>query len=81
MHNNPSEFLELCKSLKVVPDLWSLYEWSAWLTPTMLPKRFQTAFFLVTLNNQPQILTEQTEVQDSSVPQKLKLTKNSSLFQ
>ncbi|XP_023032429.1 acyl-coenzyme A diphosphatase NUDT19 isoform X2 [Drosophila willistoni] len=39
VHNKPSEFLELCRTLKVVPDLWALYEWSAWASPATVGKR------------------------------------------
>ena len=27
VHNNPSEFISLCKHLNVCPDIWSLNEW------------------------------------------------------
>lgn len=29
-----NNFRKLCEELNVVPDLWSLHEWSVWLTPT-----------------------------------------------
>ncbi|XP_055920319.1 acyl-coenzyme A diphosphatase NUDT19-like [Eupeodes corollae] len=62
VHNNPSKFLEMCEELNVFPDLWSLYEWSVWLTPASDKKRFQTAFFLVTLNEKPNLISEEHEV-------------------
>lgn len=40
VHNDSSKFLELCKELKVIPDLWSLHEWAAWETPASFKKRF-----------------------------------------
>ncbi|XP_023163916.2 nucleoside diphosphate-linked moiety X motif 19 isoform X2 [Drosophila hydei] len=39
VHRNPSDFLELFRQLKVVPDLWALHEWSAWATPAFVNKR------------------------------------------
>lgn len=63
VHNDPDRFLELCQTLNVVPDLWSLYEWSAWLTPASFPKRFETAFFLVGLNKIPNLIAEEHEVE------------------
>lgn len=33
VHGNAEEFLNLCLHLKMVPDIWSLKEWSQWLTP------------------------------------------------
>ena len=31
VHKDASLFLTMCKELKVVPDVWSLFEWSDWL--------------------------------------------------
>lgn len=65
VQKNPIEFLNLCQELKVAPDLWGSYEWSAWLTPTTLKmKRFEAAFFIVTLDSKPDILIQETEVSD-----------------
>jgi nucleoside diphosphate-linked moiety X motif protein 19 len=49
VHNDADQFVELCKELCIVPDVWGLIEWSDWLTPCFLPppgKRFDTVFFL-----------------------------------
>lgn len=41
IHQDASKFLKLCEELNVVPDIWSLSEWSTWLTPTFKrDKRF-----------------------------------------
>jgi len=57
VHNDPSEFLKLCQSLNLVPDIWSLSEWNAWLTPTNIPehgpRRFDTVFYLAHLDQIP----------------------------
>lgn len=67
VHNDASKFLTLCQELDVVPDLWSLYEWSAWRTPSTFKTRFQTAFFLTTLKEQANVLAESNEVKDFAV--------------
>lgn len=64
VHDNPSKFIELCREYNVAPDLWSLHEWSAWLTPATFNKRFETAFFIVALENLPAVIPEKTEVTD-----------------
>ncbi|EDW03195.1 nucleoside diphosphate-linked moiety X motif 19 [Drosophila grimshawi] len=65
VHNNPSKFLALCEELDVLPDLWSLHEWSAWRTPsTFKSRRFETTFFLTALKEQPKVLSEPNEVKD-----------------
>ncbi|XP_037927778.1 nucleoside diphosphate-linked moiety X motif 19 [Teleopsis dalmanni] len=64
VHNDPKEFLRLCQELQVVPDLWSLYEWSAWASPATVKKRVETAFFIAILNEKPPTLIEVTEVKE-----------------
>lgn len=37
----------MCEKLKCYPDLWSLHEWSNWLTPTYFTtKRYDTIFYI-----------------------------------
>ncbi|XP_017015818.2 acyl-coenzyme A diphosphatase NUDT19 [Drosophila takahashii] len=65
VHNDASQFLELCKQLDVLPDVWSLHEWSAWRTPsTFKNKRFETAFFFTALEEEPSVQIEPNEVKD-----------------
>ena len=60
---DPAEFLNLCKCLDVVPDIWSIYDWSNWLTPIgetsdcgePLCKRFDAAFFVSCLKERPYV--------------------------
>ncbi|KAJ0182308.1 hypothetical protein K1T71_001677 [Dendrolimus kikuchii] len=54
---NPEELLNLCKEYSCYPDIWSLHFWSNWLTPSHLPKRFNTAFFVAALETKPNIRT------------------------
>uniref|UniRef100_A0A336MDJ4 CSON014049 protein n=1 Tax=Culicoides sonorensis TaxID=179676 RepID=A0A336MDJ4_CULSO len=62
VHDRKITFLEMCDQLNIIPDVFSLFEWSAWLTPTFFSaRRFETAFFLCTLNDQPPVYPEQNE--------------------
>lgn len=66
--NDATKFIKLCEQLNVVPDIWSLYEWSIWLTPTWKrTKRFETVFYLVGVDEQPVINVKNNEVHDSWV--------------
>lgn len=68
IHNHEDSLLAFCEKFKVVPDIMNIYEWSCWLTPTFFrPKRFETAFFLVALNNIPPVYPESFEVQEFHV--------------
>ena len=37
VHGDARQFQRLCVENKVVPDIWCLYEWCNWLTPTTVP--------------------------------------------
>jgi nucleoside diphosphate-linked moiety X motif protein 19 len=59
IHNQHETFLLFCEKHGLLPDLWNTYEWSTWLTPTFFrPRRFETAFFLLALNEKPEIHPE-----------------------
>lgn len=45
VYEDASNFLKLCEELNVVPDLWSLHEWSVWLTPTFKRSKRQVQHF------------------------------------
>ncbi|XP_051163983.1 acyl-coenzyme A diphosphatase NUDT19 isoform X2 [Leptopilina boulardi] len=65
VHNDPTEFYKLCEGLQCYPDLWSLHEWSNWLTPTNVGgKRFDTVFYLACLPEIPDAKYEETEMED-----------------
>lgn len=49
------EFLRMCQELQMVPDVWSLYEWSNWLTPLRSTRRFDTSFFICCIQGQPHV--------------------------
>lgn len=52
--NDTGQFLNMCASMQVVPDVWSLYEWNNWLTPVFKKKssRYDTLFYLCCLQCQ-----------------------------
>lgn len=61
VNGNAHEFLSLCLEHSIVPDLWSLQQWSNWLTPVFAPvsqppvkpKRFDTLFYVCCLDEMP----------------------------
>ncbi|XP_038052563.1 nucleoside diphosphate-linked moiety X motif 19-like isoform X2 [Patiria miniata] len=62
VHNNAAEFLEMCRELRSLPDVWSLAEWSDWLTPSdMRRKRYDTMFYLCCMDTQPSALHDDKE--------------------
>lgn len=68
MHNDATEFYALCENFKCYPDLWSLYEWSNWLTPSYFSgRRFDTVFYLACMPVMPYTMSEATEIQDLKV--------------
>lgn len=75
VHNDATEFLNLCQKLECYPDLWALYEWRNWLTPVMTTyeKRFNTAFYLACMPHVPHAEYEATEMEDLKwdTPEKL----------
>ncbi|XP_078660236.1 acyl-coenzyme A diphosphatase NUDT19-like isoform X1 [Branchiostoma floridae x Branchiostoma belcheri] len=60
------EFLQLCNECRCVPDVWSLHEWSNWLTPTIpaMPnrRRYDTAFFICCLDHIPPAARDDREI-------------------
>ncbi|XP_054720302.1 acyl-coenzyme A diphosphatase NUDT19-like isoform X2 [Uloborus diversus] len=63
IHNDPYAFLDLCLESHMCPDIWSLYEWSDWLTPTSVGhRRYDTMFYLCCLPRQPDVLLDKGEV-------------------
>uniref|UniRef100_A0A182R0H7 Nudix hydrolase domain-containing protein n=1 Tax=Anopheles farauti TaxID=69004 RepID=A0A182R0H7_9DIPT len=65
VHDGRKRFVELYEKLNETPDLWGLYEWSTWITPTHFRrKRFETAFFFAALNEAPNVFPEKYEVDE-----------------
>lgn len=63
VHNDAHQFLELCRHLAVLPDLWALSEWSVWRTPASASRKYDTVYYFAALEkwNVP-LLLEPSEV-------------------
>lgn len=58
----------LARELQCVPDIWSLIEWSDWLTPRNYTNgRYDTIFYLCFCEQQPYSRPDDKEVTDSKV--------------
>lgn len=55
VREEPMCFLQLCRQLGCVPNIWALHEWSNWLTPAGRAggRRYDTAFYLCCLQQRP----------------------------
>ncbi|KAM6409250.1 acyl-coenzyme A diphosphatase NUDT19 [Rhynochetos jubatus] len=57
VQEDPACFLQLCRHLGCVPNIWALQEWSNWLTPVGRAgrggRRYDTAFYLCCLEKRP----------------------------
>lgn len=68
VRNDPTAFVQLCLKLNQCPDIWSLYEWSNWLTPISVGhKRFDTIFYVCCLENIPKVIIDNREVTNLKV--------------
>lgn len=66
VQNNPLRFIEMCKELGCIPNIWALHEWGNWLTPVFSKnpraRRFDTAFYIACLPKKPVTVDDQKEV-------------------
>lgn len=66
VQNNPLQFIEMCKELRCVPNIWALHEWGNWLTPVFTNgtprRRFDTAFYIACLQKKPVTMDDQKEM-------------------
>ena len=67
VHGNAAEFLRMCETLQALPDIWALAEWSNWLTPTDNKKRFDTMFYMCSLETLPMTMHDEQETVHSQV--------------
>jgi nucleoside diphosphate-linked moiety X motif protein 19 len=67
VQEDASEFISLCRHFECYPDIWSLQEWSNWLTPSDYTKRFNTIFFLAALDQMPTVVSSSIEVNELKV--------------
>jgi nucleoside diphosphate-linked moiety X motif protein 19 len=72
VREDDTKFLEMCRELSLVPDIWSLHEWSCWLTPTNMDKmhhgrRYDTAFYTCALPKHIDAVHDHQEIVRSKV--------------
>lgn len=58
------------REIQCAPDIWSLYEWSNWITPAHSLHRYNTMFYFIFLDNMPEISHDQKEITNSLVSEK-----------
>lgn len=63
IHNKHEALINFYDQHNLIPDLFNLFEWSVWLTPTYAGKRYEAAYFIVALETIPPIYAESNEVQ------------------
>ncbi|XP_026147446.1 acyl-coenzyme A diphosphatase NUDT19 [Mastacembelus armatus] len=65
VNQNPSSFIQMCRELQVLPNIWAIHEWGNWLTPRARygATRFDTAFFICCLQEAPHALQDQREIE------------------
>lgn len=63
VRKDAAAFLDLCLETNLCPNLWSLYEWWNWLTPTSVGhKRCDTMFYVSFLEVEPKVVLDNEEV-------------------
>uniref|UniRef100_A0A6G1SKA5 Nucleoside diphosphate-linked moiety X motif 19, mitochondrial n=1 Tax=Aceria tosichella TaxID=561515 RepID=A0A6G1SKA5_9ACAR len=63
VRKDAASFLDLCFETNLCPNLWSLYEWWNWLTPTSVGhKRCDTMFYVSFLEVEPKVVLDNEEV-------------------
>uniref|UniRef100_A0A8C3EY56 Nudix hydrolase 19 n=1 Tax=Chrysemys picta bellii TaxID=8478 RepID=A0A8C3EY56_CHRPI len=88
VQQDPACFLQLCRYLRCVPNIWALHEWGNWLTPVPRAgrgdRRYDTAFYLCCLEERPphtsQDEQEVTGFQWSTPPEAIELFKSQEIW-
>ena len=57
----------ILRELNCVPDIWSLIEWSNWLTPRNLKRRYDTVFYICFVETKPPTSPDGVEVKSTTV--------------
>ena len=55
------------RELQCVPDVWSLIEWSNWLTPENLHRRYDTVFYLCCVEEKQEPSADYEEISSTQV--------------
>lgn len=50
VHNDPYEFLNLCRTFECFPNIKGLYLFSNWITPKIYPRRYDCKFFIAIMD-------------------------------
>lgn len=61
IHNSASEFLNFCRHHQCFPDVKALFLFSNWITPVNYPKRYNTMFFLTTIDREIDAVADEIE--------------------
>ncbi|XP_015270307.1 PREDICTED: nucleoside diphosphate-linked moiety X motif 19 [Gekko japonicus] len=84
VQRQPACFLQLCRHLRCVPNIWALHEWSNWLTPVGRGRRYDTAFYLCCLGQGPPPAShdqvEVTACQWTEPPEAIELVKSQDIW-
>ena len=77
VEQKPEYFLQMCRDLGVVPNIWALNDWRNWLTPVFRkvskppakPKRFNTMFYVccIDCDSVPRTSADETETTQAQV--------------
>ena len=73
INKDDTKFIEMCKKIDITPDIWSLYEYCNWLTPTDLTeidgkrRRFDTIFYVSFLDQTLEAAHDEQEIVASKV--------------
>ncbi|KAH7636412.1 hypothetical protein HUG17_10382 [Dermatophagoides farinae] len=63
VRSDAGQFIKLCDTLHMVPNVWALYEWSNWLTPISVGhRRFDTIFYVCCFEQKPPVFVDNAEV-------------------
>ena len=66
IRENSDEFINMFLEHNICPDVFSLHDWSSWLTPVQEKSRFDTIFFSCFLNEVPIINNFEVNLDESS---------------
>uniref|UniRef100_A0A1Y1L567 Nudix hydrolase domain-containing protein n=1 Tax=Photinus pyralis TaxID=7054 RepID=A0A1Y1L567_PHOPY len=64
VNKNPNEFMKLCLHFEIFPDLWSLYDWNNWATPSVVRAKFNVMFFIAIFQSKPPAFADNGEISD-----------------
>lgn len=67
VRDDPAQFLALFGEFGGCPAIWNLHEWSGWLTPSAMKKRFDTAFYIAFVDGISKAAADGGEISDIQV--------------